>query len=116
MYFCRVALSTTKSAYRIPFSPALHPYPMSTCMTSPNFFGLGTGLVGILVLSMVDTSPNSMTGSLSMDEMWKLFLKHVLRCGMMFSVFLYPRSFRSESTLRVLDSGSTSCGLSWGRM
>ena len=63
-----MALLTTKRAYFMPFSPALHPYPMSTCIMSPNFFGRRTGFVLILVLSMVATSPRLIAGSRSTEE------------------------------------------------
>jgi len=70
IYLYLEALSTTNKSCFAPPIPVLHPYPMSTFITSPKFDGIFTGSLFIFVLSIVAASPMSRIGFLSMVEMW----------------------------------------------
>ena len=64
-YFMCVARSTAKRAYFTPLIPALHPYPISMCMTLLYARGSFAGDVEILGLLLVDISPILTTDSRS---------------------------------------------------
>jgi len=64
MYVYLDALSTTNKTYFALHIPVLHPYPMSTCITSPNFDGSFTGSLFIFVVLSMVTSTMSRIGSL----------------------------------------------------
>ena len=66
-------------------------------------------------LSIVAISPMSVAGSLSMLDRWKLFLKHVLRCGVILSTAWKPMPRRNSSSVIVFVWGSPDLGLSIGR-
>ena len=63
-------------------------------------------------LSMVATSPISMIGSWSLEEIEKLFVHVVLRCGRIVSIFQKPKLRRSCSRLYEHQLGAFASGLS----
>ena len=100
-----------KRQYFTPLIPALQPYPISQCMTSPSCLG------GFIVAregleSIVAVEPMSNNGSGFRLEMWKFGLKIDRNLLMLLAICLWPRHRWSSSMVKVRSTGADDCGRS----
>ena len=76
---------------------------MSICMTSPKDSGRGTLVVFFFDLSTVACIPRSWIGSVSREEIEKLFLHVSRRIGINLDIFLNPNERRSWSYVKLVS-------------